>query len=63
MAVYNCSTCTYFLSGNEVMGQCRRYPQSYNKHRVEWCGEWWGQEEKRKPGRPRKVEPTLEVVI
>jgi len=51
------------LSGNEVMGQCRRYPQSYNKHRVEWCGEWWGQEEKRKPGRPRKVEPTLEVVV
>jgi hypothetical protein len=42
------------------MGICRRYPQSYNKHKVEWCGEWWG-EEKRKPGRPRKEPVLVEV--
>ena len=62
MAEHNCSTCNYYLSGNDVAGQCRRFPQTYIKHKVEWCGEGWGKEKKR-VGRPRKVEPTSEVVV
>lgn len=33
-----CATCRFFLNA-EVMGSCRRYPQTINRHMNDWCGE------------------------
>ena len=33
-----CANCRYFLNA-EIMGSCRRYPQTINRHMNDWCGE------------------------
>lgn len=33
-----CATCRFFLNA-EVMGSCRRYPHTINRHMNDWCGE------------------------
>jgi len=33
-----CANCQYFLNA-EIMGSCRRYPQTINRHMNDWCGE------------------------
>ena len=33
-----CANCRFFLNA-EVMGSCRRYPQTINRHMNDWCGE------------------------
>lgn len=33
-----CSTCKFWIPG-QVMGVCRRYPEVFNKHERDWCGE------------------------
>jgi hypothetical protein len=46
------------------MGLCRRYPESFNKHQNDWCGEYKKivavvelyPEVLKKRGRPAKVE-------
>ena len=43
MAVLNskeiCKSCKFFSFG-DVLGSCHRYPQTYNKHENDWCGEY-----------------------
>lgn len=67
-----CEFCLFWLDRN-IMGVCRRFPATQNKHKNEWCGEFKGWiapttqvvkvEEvveivKRKPGRPKKNDPS-----
>ena len=33
-----CANCLYFLNA-QIMGSCRRYPQTINRHMNDWCGE------------------------
>jgi hypothetical protein len=43
MAVLNskeiCKSCRFFSFG-DVLGICNRYPQTFNKHENNWCGEY-----------------------
>lgn len=32
-----CGNCRYF-SKNDILGTCRRFPQSVSKHHNDWCG-------------------------
>jgi len=34
-----CKSCKFFSFG-DVLGSCHRYPQTYNKHENDWCGEY-----------------------
>jgi len=34
----SCADCKYFLNA-QIMGSCRRYPQTINRHMNDWCGE------------------------
>jgi hypothetical protein len=40
----NCANCVYFRrlqdGGEEVHGECLRYPETVAKQVFEWCGEW-----------------------
>jgi len=33
-----CADCKFFLNA-QIMGSCRRYPQTINRHMNDWCGE------------------------
>lgn len=33
-----CKSCRFFTQA-EVMGLCRRFPETQNKHEMDWCGE------------------------
>ena len=35
-----CNSCRFFVSANNFMGQCHRYPEPINKAPGSWCGEW-----------------------
>jgi hypothetical protein len=35
----NCSGCKYFQD-QAIMGVCRLYPMTQNKHRNDWCGQF-----------------------
>lgn len=69
MSQVRCKTCRFF-SQAQVMGLCRRFPESQNKHEMDWCGEHQLTEvitlpvydeppkEPKKPGRkPKNVMP------
>jgi hypothetical protein len=34
----SCANCKFFLNA-QIMGSCRRYPQTINRHMNDWCGE------------------------
>jgi hypothetical protein len=34
----SCADCKFFLNA-QIMGSCRRYPQTINRHMNDWCGE------------------------
>ena len=34
----SCASCKFFLNA-QIMGSCRRYPQTINRHMNDWCGE------------------------
>jgi len=34
----SCADCKFFLNA-QIMGSCRRYPQTINRHMKDWCGE------------------------
>jgi hypothetical protein len=34
-----CKSCKFFSIG-DVLGSCHRYPQTYNKHENDFCGEF-----------------------
>ncbi|CAB4134256.1 hypothetical protein UFOVP205_13 [uncultured Caudovirales phage] len=34
----SCADCRFFLNA-QIMGSCRRYPQTINRHMNDWCGE------------------------
>lgn len=36
----NCSNCKYFFGANVILGVCKRYPVTANKHDADWCGEF-----------------------
>lgn len=36
----NCSNCKYFFGDNVILGVCKRYPVTANKHDADWCGEY-----------------------
>ena len=36
---FNCGACRFWQDQN-IIGLCKRYPEHYNKHRNDWCGEW-----------------------
>lgn len=36
----NCSNCKYFFGDNVILGVCKRYPVTANKHDADWCGEF-----------------------
>jgi hypothetical protein len=38
MSEMRCKTCRFFSSA-QIMGLCRRYPETQNKHERDWCGE------------------------
>jgi hypothetical protein len=38
MTEVRCKTCRFFTQA-QVMGLCRRYPETQNKHEMDWCGE------------------------
>lgn len=38
MTQVRCKTCRFFTQA-QVMGLCRRYPETQNKHEMDWCGE------------------------
>ena len=38
MTQARCKTCRFFTQA-QVMGLCRRYPETQNKHEMDWCGE------------------------
>lgn len=35
----SCLDCRFWHRG-DVMGQCKRYPEHFNKHQNDWCGEY-----------------------
>jgi hypothetical protein len=35
-----CKNCRFFRGDASIMGSCRRFPQTINKHPVDWCGEF-----------------------
>lgn len=38
MSDVRCHSCRFFTQA-DVMGLCRRFPQTQNKHGMDWCGE------------------------
>ena len=38
MSEIRCRTCRFFTQA-QVMGLCRRFPETQNKHEMDWCGE------------------------
>jgi len=34
----NCGNCKYFVD-RQIMGVCRLYPLTQNKHNSDWCGQ------------------------
>ena len=46
----SCGTCEYFVN-RQIMGLCRLYPETQNKHETDWCGQ-------HKPSQP-KVQPRI----
>jgi len=52
------------------MGLCRRYPESFNKHQNDWCGEYSKipviaepyPETMKKRGRPAKSDQTPTII-
>lgn len=54
----NCSWCKYFWGDNIIMGVCKRFPTTINKHDADWCGEF------SKSDTPRVVipEPASQLV-
>lgn len=38
MMEVRCKSCRFF-SEAQVMGLCRRFPETQNKHEMDWCGE------------------------
>lgn len=34
-----CISCRFFIDGL-AMGSCKRFPETKNKHRNDWCGEY-----------------------
>lgn len=38
MSDIRCNNCR-FWNGAQLMGLCRRYPKTENKHEMDWCGE------------------------
>ena len=38
MTQVRCKTCRFFTQA-QVMGLCRRFPETQNKHEMDWCGE------------------------
>ena len=66
MSDVRCKTCRFFTQA-QVMGLCRRYPETVNKHEMDWCGEHQLAQtvaipvlepqdlvQRKKPGRPAK---------
>jgi hypothetical protein len=45
----SCADCKFFLNA-QIMGSCRRYPQTINRHMNDWCGEH---------SLPIKIEPEM----
>ena len=35
----SCYDCLFWRRG-DLMGLCRRYPETFNKHQSDWCGEY-----------------------
>lgn len=64
----SCYDCLFWRRG-DLMGLCRRYPESFNKHQNDWCGEYSKivvnvepyPEVMKKRGRPAKADhiPTI----
>lgn len=66
MSDVRCRSCRFF-SQAQVMGLCRRFPETQNKHEMDWCGEHQlavavmipvlNSEDlaRKKPGRPKNV--------
>jgi len=38
MSDVRCKSCRFFTQA-QVMGLCRRFPETQNKHEMDWCGE------------------------
>lgn len=34
----SCAGCKFFVNA-QIMGSCRRYPHTINRHMNDWCGE------------------------
>jgi len=34
----SCASCKFFVNA-QIMGSCRRYPHTINRHMNDWCGE------------------------
>ena len=45
----SCANCKFFLNA-QIMGSCRRYPQTINRHMNDWCGEHIA---------PQQIEPEI----
>jgi len=35
---FKCGNCEYFVD-RQIMGLCRLYPDTHNKHETDWCGQ------------------------
>lgn len=51
-----CANCRYFLNA-EIMGSCRRYPHTINRHMNDWCGEHALAIEMYEPEPPKEAPP------
>ena len=36
---FNCGACRFWVDQN-IIGLCKRYPEHFNKHNSDWCGEF-----------------------
>lgn len=56
-----CANCRYFLNA-EIMGSCRRYPHTINRHMNDWCGEHALAIEMYEPEPPKEAPPPQPMV-
>lgn len=50
----SCASCKFFLNA-QIMGSCRRYPQTINRHMNDWCGEHFAVQQ------PEAVKPVYDI--
>lgn len=54
---HSCGSCKFFLNA-QIMGSCRRYPQTINRHMNDWCGEYVAVQQEK----PVEILPVYDIL-